>query len=161
MSDNTPFRVGDADGSEQIPVLVGQSSADATKFTRVEVEDTRRALKVYIDGMDATTPLKVDIDKVTIDHVEVDLSGPPDPFEGTATDTAAAVTFTRDTRSVFINNTGDTYKLLVSFNGVGGIYFEFEPESSGTFLVNVAAVHVKCAATETTTYQILGSLEEV
>ena len=90
------------------------------------------------------------------------IGGAPEPKTGTASNVAAAVVFTKITRSVFINNTGIANDLQYSFDN-GVTYFVMPAEGSMTFLVDLpiaTGVKVRCAAELTTTYEILGIVAE-
>lgn len=91
--------------------------------------------------------------------VEASFGGKPEHWDGTAGAAPATVTFSDTTRSIMIDNTGDTNDLLFSLDG-GTKFKTLPPESSISIACDRADMEVKTAGAPTTTYEIVAVVAE-
>ena len=116
-------------------------------------------VKVNNDGSLAVgtiTPGSVTLSDATIEGL---FGGLPQHWNGTAVAAPATITFTKNSRSILIDNTGDTNALLFSLDG-GTKWKTLPPESSINLSCDRTTIQVKTAAAPTTTYEIIAVLQE-
>lgn len=117
-------------------------------------------IKVAADGslsVGTISPGAITIDNLSIEGL---FGGTPEHWNGTAGAAPATVTFSKKSRSILFDNTGDTNALLFSLDG-GTKFKTLPPESSICVNCDRTTVVVKTAGAPTTTYEIIAVVAEV